>query len=113
MQPNPSREFLLMLGEMTTDPIPCPGTTLGRQCENTTPGTAGDGSNLAGAISVHGSEGLFDPVRVTVPIRPIHYNARLSLLGFFHHWHRPLSPRNTLPSPPFWGSWQSLYDIGS
>ena len=38
---------------------------------------------MAGAVSVHGNEGQFDPVLVTVPIRPTHSDARLSLLGFF------------------------------
>ena len=43
-------------------------------------------------ISVHGSEGQFHPVPVTVPISPIHSNARLSLLGFFSI--------GTVPFPP-------------
>ena len=38
---------------------------------------------MAGAVSVHGSEGHFSPVLVTVRIRPIHSYARLSLLAIF------------------------------
>ena len=51
----------------------------------------GDDSTVAGTVSFHGSEGQFDPVPVTVPIRPIHSDARLSLLGFFSI--------GTVPSP--------------
>ena len=36
---------------------------------------------MAGNQAVHGTEGQFEPV--TVPIRPIHSDARLSLFGFF------------------------------
>ena len=47
---------------------------------------------MAGVVSVPGSEGQFDPVTVTVPIRPIHSDARLSLLDFFN--------LGTVPFPP-------------
>ena len=38
---------------------------------------------MAGTVSVHMAVKGIDPVLVTVPIRPIHSDARLSLLGFF------------------------------
>ena len=38
---------------------------------------------MAGALLVHGSEEQFGLVPITVPIRPIHSDARLSLLGIF------------------------------
>ena len=57
---------------------------------------------MAGAVAVHGSEGQFDPVPVTVPIRPIHSDARLSLSGVFSIGTVPFPPR-TLALTPFLG----------
>ena len=54
---------------------------------------------MAGAVSVHGSEGQFDLVPVTVPIRPIHSHAKLSLLGFFSIGTVPFPPRTLCRHP--------------
>ena len=54
---------------------------------------------MAGAVSVHGSEGQFDPLLVTVPIRPIHSDARLSLLGFFSIGIVPFHPQTLCHHP--------------
>ena len=47
---------------------------------------------MAGTVSVHGIEGHFAPVLVIVPIRPMHSDTWLSLLGVFSI--------GTVPFPP-------------
>ena len=47
---------------------------------------------MAGAAPVHGNEGQFDPLPVTIQIRPIRSGSRLSLLVIFSI--------DTLPFPP-------------
>ena len=57
---------------------------------------------MAGAVSDHGSEGRFNPVPITVPIRPIRSDARLSLLGFSSTGTVPF-PQKHFALPPFPG----------
>ena len=54
---------------------------------------------MAGVVSVHGNEGQFDPVPDTVPVRPIHSDARLSLLGIFSMGTIPFPPKILYPHP--------------
>ena len=65
---------------------------------------------MAGTVSVHGSEGRFDLVPVRVPIKPIHSDARLSLLGFFSIGTVPYPPR-TLCRHPLSGGAGRLFTI--
>ena len=65
---------------------------------------------MAGAVSVHGSERPFDRVPVTVPIRPIHSDARLSLLGFFSIGTFPFT-LGTLCCHPVFGGPCKLFTI--
>ena len=65
---------------------------------------------MAGAVSIQGSEGEFDPVLVTVPITRVHSHARLSLLGFFGIDTVPFPPKTLCPHPLSWGP-SSLFTI--
>ena len=63
---------------------------------------------MAGTVSLHGSEGQFEPG--TVPIKPIHSDARLSLLGFFSIGTVPFPP-GTLCRHPLSGGPGRLFMI--